>query len=102
MILVSRYLQLESLGTAKIYATKPKEDVFNYTGKKIDSYGTVNIIVSSSFKKHDGTILMTDDIMPNATFYYTPMTSATLVFRETGMYYVLSEDQNPLLYTGQK
>jgi len=78
----------------QIHYTLSKEGVFNYTGKKIDSYGTVNIIVSSNIKKPDGRMLTTDDIMPNARFYYAPMTSATLVLSETGKYYVLSEDAN--------
>src|SRR5206468_7192009 len=79
----------------QIHYTLSKEGVFNYTGKKIDSYGTVNIIVSSNIKKSDGTILTSDDIMPNATFYYAPMTPATLVSSGTGKYQVLSENQNP-------
>src|SRR5437660_8476919 len=63
----------------QFHYTLSKEGVFNYTVKKIDSFGIVNIIISGNINKPDGTMLTTDDIMPNATFYYAPMTPATLV-----------------------
>jgi hypothetical protein len=91
---VSQMSGIERPTFDQLHYTISKEGVYNYTNRKIDSYGsTVKIVVSDSIiSPTDRSPLNENDISPTARFYYAPMSPATLVFRENGEAFVWTQD----------
>lgn len=91
---VSQITGIEHPTFEQMHYTISKEGVYNWTDRKIESYGfAVKIIVSDSIiNPTNGSPLRENDISPTTRFYYAPMSPTTLILGENGEVFVLTQD----------